>query len=202
VSSNKTAINKKNNNVVKMQQSMPELNRASLMGFVSLVCDSTKTLRYALVWASMDAYYLGNGLTSCLFFRHIWAEVKEKEFKNMTNKQMEKKRGRGRPVGSGSGTQIVYMIRHSLKAAIEDLELNHNTNLATLISEALRTDVNATLRTIASFAPKNIDVQVTGGSFADALSKASDIIRAEAIDVKDCNNSNEQQEIIQEKNVE
>ncbi len=116
----------------------------------------------------------------------------------MANKQIER-RPRGRPVGSGSGTQVVYMIRHSLTAAIEDLELNHNTNLATLISEALRTDVNATLRTIASFAPKNIDVQVTGGSFADALSKASDIIRAEAIDVTDCNNSNEQEEIIQEK---
>ena len=182
-----------------MQQTNSRLNRASLVGFVSLVCDSTKTLRYALVRASVAAYYLGNGLTSCLFFRHIWEEVKEKEFKSMTNKQIQK-RPRGRPVGSGSGTQIVYMIRHSLKAAIEDLELNHNTNLATLISEALRTDVNATLRTIASFAPKNIDVQVTGGSFADALSKASDIIRAEAIDVTDCNDSNVQEaEIIDEK---
>jgi len=184
-----------------MQQINSRLNRASLRGFVSLVCDSTKTLRYALVRASMAAYYLGNGLTSCLLFRHIWGEVKEKEIKSMTNKQIQK-RPRGRPVGSGHGTQLVYMIRHSLKAAIEDLELNHNTNLAMLISEALRTDVNATLRTIASFAPKNIDVQVTGGSFADALSKASDIIRAEAIDVTDCNDSNGQEEIIQEKNVE
>ena len=119
----------------------------------------------------------------------------------MTNKQIQK-RPRGRPVGSGHGTQLVYMLRNSFGDAIEDLEVNHNTNLATLISEALRTDVNATLRTIASFAPKNIDVQVTGGSFADALSKASDIIRAEAIDVTDCNDSNEQEEIIQEKYVE
>ena len=128
----------------------------------------------------------------------------------MTNKQIPQKRSRGRPekrargrpVGSGHGTQLVYMLRHSFSSAIEDLELNHNTNLSELLSEALRTDVNATLRTIASFMPKNIDVQVTGGSFADALSKASDIIRAEAIDVTDCNDSNEQEEIIQEKNVE
>ena len=120
----------------------------------------------------------------------------------MANKQITKKRGRGRPVGSGHGTQLIYMIRHAFADSIQDLEINHNTNLATLISEALRTDVNATLRTIASFAPKNIDVQVTGGSFADALSKASDIIRAEAIDVTDCNDSNEQEEIIQEKDVE
>ena len=182
-----------------MQQINSRLNRALLVGFVSFVCDSIKTLRYALVRASMAAYYLGNGLTSCLFFRHIWEEVKEKEFNAMTNKQMEKKRGRGRPVGSGHGTQLVFMLRHSFGDAIEDLEINHNTNLATLISEALRTDVNGTLRTIASFMPKNIDVQVTGGSFADALSKASDIIRAEAIDVTDCNDSNEQQEIIDEK---
>ena len=183
-----------------MQQTNSRLNRASLRGFVSFVYDRIKTLHYALVRASMAAYYLGNGLTSCLLFRHIWGEVKEKEFNAMTNKQIKQKRSRGRPVGSGSGTQVVYMIRHSLTAAIEDLELNHNTNLATLISEALRTDVNSTLRTIASFMPKNIDVQVTGGSFADALSKASDIIRAEAIDVTDCNNSNEQEaEIIEEK---
>ena len=122
----------------------------------------------------------------------------------MADKQIEQKqkRPRGRPVGSGHGTQVVYMIRHSLTDAIQDLEVNHGTNLATLISEALRTDVNGTLRTIASFMPKNIDVQVTGGSFADALSKASDIIRAEAIDVTDCNDSNEQEEIIQEKDVE
>ena len=118
----------------------------------------------------------------------------------MTNKEIT--RGRGRPKGSGHGTQTVYMIRHAFADAIQDLELNHNTNLATLISEALRTDTNGTLRTIASFMPKNIDVQVTGGSFADALSKASDIIRAEAIDVTDCNDSNEQEEIIQEKDVE
>ncbi len=182
---------------------MPELNRASLRGFVSLVYDRIKTLHYALVRASMVAYYLGNGLTSCLFFRHIWEEVKEKDIKSMANKQIVKKRSRGRPVGSGSGTQLVYMLRHSFSSAIEDLELNHNTNLSELLSEALRTDVNATLRTIASFMPKNIDVQVTGGSFADALSKASDIIRAEAIDVTDCNDSNMQEaEIIQEKNVE
>ena len=118
----------------------------------------------------------------------------------MANKEIT--RGRGRPKGSGHGTQTVYMIRHAFADAIQDLELNHNTNLATLISDSLRMDVNGTLRTIASFMPKNIDVQVTGGSFADALSKASDIIRAEAIDVTDCNDSNEQEEIIQEKDVE
>jgi hypothetical protein len=118
----------------------------------------------------------------------------------MANKQTPQKRSRGRPVGSGHGTQLVFMLRHSFGDAIEDLEINHNTSLATLISEALRTDVNGTLRTIASFMPKNIDVQVTGGSFADALSKASDIIRAEAIDVTDCNDSNVQEaEIIEEK---
>ena len=115
----------------------------------------------------------------------------------MADKQIT--RGRGRPKGSGHGTQTVYMIRHAFADAIQDLEINHNTSLAMLLSESLRTNTNETLRTIASFMPKNIDVQVTGGSFADALSKASDIIRAEAIDVTDCNDSNEQQEIIQEK---
>jgi len=185
--------------LLKMQQTNSRLNRASLRGFVSFVYDRIKTLHCALVRACMAAYYLGNGLTSCLLFRHIWEEVKEKEINAMTNKQITKKRSRGRPLNSGHGTQTVYMIRHAFASAIEDLEINHGTNLATLISEALRTDTNGTLRTIASFMPKNIDVQVTGGSFADALSKASDIIRAEAIDVTDCNDSNEQEEIIEEK---
>jgi|DEB0MinimDraft_10_1074344.scaffolds.fasta_scaffold238187_1 guanylate kinase len=95
------------------------------------------------------------------------------------------KRPRGRPVGTKTGTQTVRIIRDQFEKSLGIIEKDKNKTLADLLAEGLTestASMNQTLNTIAKFLPTSafVDVQVSGGHFADALSQAAEIIRSES----------------------
>lgn len=96
----------------------------------------------------------------------------------MSNKQMTTGK-RGRPPMSGHGTQTVLIVRNAFEEALNILKRDKNVTLAELLADSLDSDLNATLGTIAKFMPRNVDVTIGGGSFADALTAAADIMRSE-----------------------
>ena len=116
---------------------------------------------------------LGNNVT-------LSGNLIAREFRAMTNKQIQSGK-RGRPVGSGHGTQGVLIVRHSLEEALNILKRDKNVTLAELIANGLSestASMNQTLQTLSRFMPKDVNI-VGGGSFADALTAAADILRAE-----------------------
>jgi len=96
----------------------------------------------------------------------------------MSSKQLQRNKG-GRPAGSGHGTQTVLIVRNAFEEALGILKKEKDVTLAELLANSLHTDLNATLGTIAKFMPRNVDVTIGGGSFADALSAAADIMRSD-----------------------
>jgi hypothetical protein len=97
----------------------------------------------------------------------------------MTNKQLAKNKG-GRPAGSGHGTQTVLIVRNAFEEALNILKRDKDVTLAELLADSLHSDLNATLGTISKFMPRNVDVNIGGGSFSDALAQAADIMRSDA----------------------
>lgn len=98
----------------------------------------------------------------------------------MASKQVSRNKG-GRPVGSGHGTQTVHMVRRQFEQALDIIKRDKNITLAELLANGLTestASMNATLSTIARFMPKDVDVNITGGSFADALASAAEIMRS------------------------
>lgn len=94
----------------------------------------------------------------------------------MTKKEIEK-RGRGRPLGSGHGHQVVNTIRRAFDVAIADLDARGKP-LPELMADALEQDTLGALNTISRFMPRDVDVNLGGGSFADALANAAEIMRS------------------------
>lgn len=93
----------------------------------------------------------------------------------MGNKVVKRNNGR---VGKGHGQSVVNTVRRAFDVAIADLDAR-GTPLPELMANALQTDTLQALNTIARFMPKDVDVNIGGGSFADALAQAADIIRSE-----------------------
>ena len=96
----------------------------------------------------------------------------------MSSKQLQRNKG-GRPAGSGHGTQTVLIVRNAFEEALGILKKEKDVTLAELLANSLHTDLNATLGTIAKFMPRNLDVNIGGGSFSDALAQAADIMRSD-----------------------
>ena len=79
-------------------------------------------------------------------------------------------RPRGRPLGSGHGTQLVHVLRRSFEDAIDTLEARGRT-LPELLADAMERDVNTTVKTLAALLPKDVEVKVSAGdTLADSLS--------------------------------
>ena len=79
------------------------------------------------------------------------------------------KRGRGRPLHSGPGQQVVHKLRWAFDEALSQLETRNKT-LPDLLVEALEKDVNATVRSLAVLLPKDVEVRVSAGdTLADGL---------------------------------
>lgn len=93
----------------------------------------------------------------------------------MQNKVAKRNNGR---VGKGHGQSVVNTVRRAFDVAIADLDAR-GTPLPELMANALQTDTLQALNTIARFMPRDVDVNIGGGSFADALAQAADIIRSE-----------------------
>ena len=93
----------------------------------------------------------------------------------MENKIVKRNNGR---VGKGHGQSVVNTVRRAFDVAIADLDAR-GTPLPELMANALQTDTLQALNTIARFMPRDVDVNIGGGSFADALAQAADIIRSE-----------------------
>ena len=93
----------------------------------------------------------------------------------MENKVSKRNNGR---VGKGHGQSVVNTIRRAFDVAIADLDAR-GTPLPELMANALQTDTLQALNTIARFMPRDVDVNIGGGNFADALAQAADIMRSE-----------------------
>ena len=103
------------------------------------------------------------------------------------------KRGRGRPLNSGPGQQVVHRLRWAFDEALSKLE-TRNKSLPDLLVEALEKDVNATVRSLAVLLPKDVEVRVSAGdTLAEGLagvqaalarqkSEQAKVIDAEVID--------------------
>lgn len=93
----------------------------------------------------------------------------------MQNKVAKRNNGR---VGKGHGQSVVNTIRRAFDVAIADLDAR-GTPLPELMANALQTDTLQALNTIARFMPRDVDVNIGGGNFADALAQAADIMRSD-----------------------
>ena len=93
----------------------------------------------------------------------------------MENKVVKRNNGR---VGKGHGQSVVNTIRRAFDVAIADLDAR-GTPLPELMANALQTDTLQALNTIARFMPRDVDVNIGGGNFADALAQAADIMRSD-----------------------
>ena len=101
------------------------------------------------------------------------------------------KKARGRPAGTGHGQQVVHKLRHGFEGALAELDAR-GKSLPLLLADALETDVNGTIRSMAALLPKDVDISVSAGdSLSDALAhiqiklqerKRGEIIEAEFTD--------------------
>ena len=84
------------------------------------------------------------------------------------------KKKRGRPAGSGHGQQVVHKLRHGFEGALAELDAR-GKSLNILLADALETDVNGTIRSMAALLPKDVDISVSAGdSLSDALRGVAD----------------------------
>ena len=80
------------------------------------------------------------------------------------------KKKRGRPAGTGHGQQVVHKLRHGFEGALAELDAR-GKSLPMLLADALETDVNGTIRSMAALLPKDVDVTVNASdTLGDALS--------------------------------
>lgn len=93
----------------------------------------------------------------------------------MQNKVAKRNNGR---VGKGHGQSVVNTVRRAFDVAIADLDAR-GTPLPELMANALQTDTLQALNTIARFMPRDVDVNIGGGNFADALAQAAEIMRSD-----------------------
>jgi len=92
----------------------------------------------------------------------------------MGNKVVKRNNGR---VGKGHGQSVVNTIRRAFDVAIADLDARGKP-LPELMADALEQDTLQALNTISRFMPKDVDVNIGGGNFADALATAAEIMRS------------------------
>ena len=94
--------------------------------------------------------------------------------KNMVGKiTRDGKRSVGRPLGSGSGQQIVSVLRRGFEDAIEELDAR-GKSLSMLLAEAMERDINGTVRTMSALLPKDVELKVSASdNLSDALSMVS-----------------------------
>ena len=87
-----------------------------------------------------------------------------------------------RPKGSGGWQQLSKKLSRDWEAAAGLLETNHNTSLPELMAQALIDDPLRGLQVLSSYIPNNvkIDMEVSGGTYLDALSQVQTIIDAQA----------------------
>ena len=79
----------------------------------------------------------------------------------------------GRPLGSGSGQQIVAVLRRGFEDAIEELD-SRGKSLSSLLAEAMERDINGTVRTMSALLPKDVELKVSASdNLSDALSMVS-----------------------------
>ena len=92
------------------------------------------------------------------------------------------KRPPHRPKGSGGWQQLSKKLSRDWEAAAGLLETNHNTSLPELMAQALIDDPLRGLQVLSSYIPNNvkIDMEVSGGTYLDALSQVQTIIDAQA----------------------
>lgn len=101
------------------------------------------------------------------------------------------KKARGRPAGTGHGQQVVHKLRHGFEGALAELDAR-GKSLPMLLADALETDVNGTIRSMAALLPRDVDLTVNAGdTLGDALAhiqvklqerKRGEIIEAEYTD--------------------
>ncbi len=92
-----------------------------------------------------------------------------------------------RPKGSGGWQQLSKKLSRDWEAAAGLLETNHNTSLPELMAQALIDDPLRGLQVLSSYIPNNvkIDMEVSGGTYLDALTQVQTIIDAQARTIDD-----------------
>jgi hypothetical protein len=97
------------------------------------------------------------------------------------------KRPAHRPKGSGGWQQLSKKLSRDWEAAAGLLETEHNTSLPELMAQALIDDPLRGLQVLSSYIPNNvkIDMEVSGGTYLDALSQVQTIIDAQARTIDD-----------------
>ena len=92
------------------------------------------------------------------------------------------KRPAHRPKGSGGWQQLSKKLSRDWEAAAGLLETKHNTSLPELMASALIDDPLRGLQVLSSYIPNSVklDVEVSGGTYLDALSQVQTIIDAQA----------------------
>ena len=97
------------------------------------------------------------------------------------------KRPPHRPKGSGGWQQLSKKLSRDWEAAAGLLETEHNTSLPELMAQALIDDPLRGLQVLSSYIPNNvkIDMEVSGGTYLDALSQVQTIIDAQARTIDD-----------------
>ena len=89
---------------------------------------------------------------------------------------------RGRPAGTGHGQQVVHKLRHGFEGALQELDAR-GKSLDILLADALETDVNGTIRSMAALLPKDVDISVSAGdSLSDALRGVADKLASDKAD--------------------
>ena len=97
------------------------------------------------------------------------------------------KRPPHRPKGSGGWQQLSKKLSRDWEAAAGLLETEHNTSLPELMAQALIDDPLRGLQVLSSYIPNNvkIDMEVSGGTYLDALTQVQTIIDAQARTIDD-----------------
>ena len=92
-----------------------------------------------------------------------------------------------RPKGSGGWQQLSKKLSRDWEAAAGLLETEHNTSLPELMAQALIDDPLRGLQVLSSYIPNNvkIDMEVSGGTYLDALTQVQTIIDAQARTIDD-----------------
>jgi hypothetical protein len=97
-----------------------------------------------------------------------------------------KKRGRGRPPKTGGWQQLSTRLAKEWEEACGLLPARHNTTLGELLSDAIAAEPLKAVQVLSTYIPKNIDLSVSAeGDWAEALSRASELLRSEKAKVID-----------------
>ncbi len=84
-------------------------------------------------------------------------------------------RKRGRPTGSGHGTQIVRVLRNEIRKSF-DLLNDKNKPIHVLIAREIEQDACKSLNLLAKFLPQEVTFDNVGSEFALALGQVADKI--------------------------